>query len=278
MTQDERRRRLIEALKAEREEYAGIVVPEDRQRQRDQIRALLNVRPPAPASEELLAAQDDYLSHLAEERGVVRPDELPSSDGGVCVWRGDITRLAADAVVNSANDQMMGCFEPLCGCVDSAIHTQAGMQLRADCYHFMMEQGHAEPVGGAKITYAYNLPARYVIHTVGPRVDGAPTPRDRELLASCYRSCLRLAGRHRLASVAFPCVSAGHGGFPAADAATVALGAVRSALRTWDELVRDVEGGAGDAGASSDALPAPSPRVVLVCHTEESYELYRALL
>ena len=267
MNQEERRRRLIEALKAEREEYAGIVVPTDERRQRDQVRVLLNVRPPAPASEELLAAQDDYLSHLAEERGVIRPDDLPFSDEGICVWRGDITRLAADAVVNSANDQMMGCFEPLCGCVDSAIHTQAGLQLRADCYHFMMEQGHAEPAGGAKITYAYNLPARYVIHTVGPCVDGAPTARDRELLASCYRSSLRLAGRHRLASVAFPCISTGHGGFPAADAARVALDSIRPTLRDWGGAEKDV-----------DAPAAPRPKVVLVCHTEEGYEAYRALL
>ena len=162
---------------------------------------------------------------------------------------------------------MMGCFEPLCGCVDSAIHTQAGLQLRADCYHFMMEQGHAEPAGGAKITYAYNLPARYVIHTVGPCVDGAPTARDRELLASCYRSSLRLAGRHRLASVAFPCISTGHGGFPAADAARVALDAIRSTLRDWGGAEKDV-----------DAPAAPRPKVVLVCHTEEGYEAYRALL
>ena len=169
--------------------------------------------------------------------------------------------------MNSANDQMMGCFEPLCGCVDSAIHTQAGLQLRADCYHFMMEQGHAEPAGGAKITYAYNLPARYVIHTVGLCVDGAPTARDRELLASCYRSSLRLAGRHRLASVAFPCISTGHGGFPAADAARVALDAILSTLRDWGGAEKDV-----------DAPASPRPKVVLVCHTEEGYEAYRALL
>ena len=279
MTQEERRRRLIEALKAEREEYAGIVVPDGEQRQRDALRALLNVRLPMPASEELLSAQDDYLKHRAEERGIVHPSELHFSDEGICAWQGDITRLAVDAVVNSANDQMMGCFEPLCGCVDNAIHTFAGMQLRGDCYHFMMEEGHAEPVGGAKITYAYNLPASYVIHTVGPCIVDSPSERDRELLAACYRSCLRLAGRHHLKSVAFPCISTGHGNFPADDAAQVAFSAVRSALRNWTEPER--AGSEGDGEKAEVGLaesPAERPKVVFVCHSPESLGTYRALL
>lgn len=232
MTQEERRRYLINALKAEHKEYADIVVPVDEQGQRNVLRALMNVRMPEGQSREFFEVQDAYLKARTEEKGITRLDDLtPVSpeEPDLYVWRGDITTIAADAIVNAANDQMMGCFVPLHGCIDNAIHTFAGIQLRYACYRFMLEQGHAEPTGKAKITYGYNLPAKYIIHTVGPIVQGPrPTRQDKELLASCYRSCLGLAARNDVHSIAFCCISTGEFHFPNEEAARIAVDTVRA--------------------------------------------------
>ena len=200
--------------------------------QRRLLRALMNVRPPRPLSEDFLALQDELLSAEREARGVVDVMALPSvvSDACIALWQGDITRLAADAIVNAANAALLGCFIPCHRCIDNAIHSAAGLQLRAACAALMEEQGHPEETGTAQITEGYNLPARHVIHTVGPIVSGALTDRHRAQLASCYRSCLSLAAEHGLRSIAFCCISTGEFHFPNAAAAEIAVREVRDFL------------------------------------------------
>lgn len=225
---------LIRALLADLPQYAGEAAAlagtvQDRQL----LRALMNLRPPMPLTPDFLELQDALLSAEREERGVVNAMDLADYPGrpSIALWRGDITRLKADAIVNAANSALLGCFHPCHGCIDNAIHSRAGLQLREACRRLMDAQGHAEPVGQAKITPGYNLPARYVLHTVGPIVQGRVTNRDREELASCYRSCLTLAAEKGLASVAFCCISTGEFHFPHQEAARIALDAVTAFLQ-----------------------------------------------
>ena len=196
------------------------------------FRALVNTRPPISASNEWLAMQDELLQGMIAEMGVSTVgDATPSpTDPRVRLWRGDITTLAADAIVNAANSQMLGCWVPGHHCIDNAIHTFAGIQLRIECTRIMEAQGHEEPTGTAKITGAYNLPAKHVIHTVGPIANGHPTDLHREQLASCYRSCLDLAAQNRLRFIAFCCISTGVFGFPQEEAAQIAVKTVREWL------------------------------------------------
>lgn len=195
------------------------------------LRSLMNVRPPLPLKPDFLAAQDALLSAEREERGVVDSETLPPTGiPGLYLWRGDITCLRADAIVNAANSGMLGCFHPCHGCIDNAIHSAAGLQLRDACSRLMDAQGHEEPVGQAKLTAAYNLPARFVLHTVGPYLPGPPTAADRAALASCYRACLQAAGEHGLHSVAFCCISTGEFHFPNEPAAEIAVDTVRQEL------------------------------------------------
>ena len=227
MNQTERREYLIRALLAERpERYAGLEIPEEPSRQAMLLRALLNVRPAEAISDEFLRVQDEYLQTGLALRGVTDADKLPEIREGVCLWRGDITTLRCDAIVNAANSALLGCFCPNHGCIDNAIHTYAGVQLRLACRELMEAQGHEEPAGRAKLTRAFNLPSRYVLHTVGPMVRGGVTPEDRALLASCYRACLELADEKRLRTVAFCCISTGEFGFPGAPAAEIAVSTV----------------------------------------------------
>lgn len=200
--------------------------------QRELLRALMNVRPPHPLSEEFLRMQDALLSAEREARGVVDVMTLPAvpSDARIVLWQGDITRLNADGIVNAANSALLGCFIPCHRCIDNAIHSAAGLQLRAACAALMERQGHPEATGTAKITAGYNLPARHVLHTVGPIVSGALTEEHRQLLASCYRSCLALAAKNGLKSVAFCCISTGEFHFPNAAAAEIAVREVRAFL------------------------------------------------
>jgi len=223
MTQDERLDYLLHCLLAERKEYADIRMPDDLSEKRRLLRSLMNVRPPVPASAEFLAVQDAYLQESLSERGVTRLQDMRSAQPGLYLWQGDITTLAVDAIVNAANSQMLGCFVPCHGCIDNAIHTYAGVQLRLECAHVMAAQKEEEHTGGAKITKAYNLPCHYVLHTVGPIIHGSVTQTDRELLASCYRSCLELAAEYGLYSVAFCCISTGEFHFPNELAAQIAI-------------------------------------------------------
>ena len=222
VTQEQRADFLIRWLLNERKEYKNIAIPVDLTEKRRLLRSLMNVRPPVPADEEFLAVQDAYLQERLAERGVTRIGDLSPVRPGIYLWQGDITTLAADGIVNAANSQMLGCFVPCHGCIDNAIHTYAGVQLRQECASIMAGQ-KAEPTGRAKITKAYNLPCRYVLHTVGPIIYGGVTETDRKQLADCYRSCLNLAAAYGLRSVAFCCISTGEFHFPNRLAAEIAI-------------------------------------------------------
>ena len=233
MRQDERRLYLIRWLLDERGQADDGAVPTDERGQKELLRALVNVREAAPIDEEFLRVQDEYLKEEARLGGVVRASELAplcTTRAGValCLWQGDITRLECDAIVNAANSSLEGCFIPGHRCIDNCIHTAAGVQLRATCAALIRRQGRQEPTGSAKITPAFNLPCRYVLHTVGPIISGQPTAAQRGQLASCYSSCMSLAAEKGLKSVAFCCISTGVFHFPNDQAAEIAVDTVAS--------------------------------------------------
>ncbi len=207
--------------------------PKEEEAQRRLLRSLMNVRPPMPLKQAFLQVQDQVLSEERVEKGVVDGNALPASalNSKIAVWQGDITRLSVDAIVNAANSALLGCFCPCHGCIDNAIHSTAGLQLRDECNAIMNAQGHPEPTGQAKLTRAYHLPAQYVLHTVGPIVQDQVTCRDREELASCYRSCLELAASCGLETVAFCCISTGEFHFPNREAAEIAVKTVTDFLQ-----------------------------------------------
>ena len=235
MNQAERRVWLIKALLAERSDGQRIPIPVNASEQRDLLRSLMNVRPPEALTTETLDIQDAYLQQrLLERGGVTNAGTLPYCNR-VAIWRGDITLLKADAIVNAANSQMLGCFVPGHRCIDNAIHTYAGMQLRLACANLMNEQGHEEPTARVKVTPAFNLPSSYVFHTVGPIVPShKPGPREELLLRRCYASCLKEATRRGLDALAFCCISTGVFGYPQDAAARVAIDAVRRHLNDID--------------------------------------------
>lgn len=228
MTQQERRIYLISSLLKEQPLYSGTEIPGDEQEQKYLLRALFNVRMPKAADREFLRIQDEYLRRETERKGVTDLADLSPVQAGIYLWRGDITTLKCDAIVNAANDALLGCFCPNHGCIDNAIHTYAGVQLRLACAEMMKQQGHKEETGKAKITPAFNLPCKYVIHTVGPIISGSLKERDKARLASCYRSCLELAEDNGLSSIAFCCISTGEFHFPNDIAADIAVNTVRA--------------------------------------------------
>ena len=227
MKQSERREYLIEYLLKENNGYQDIAMPQDEEAQRKLLRALLNVRRAKEISSEFLAVQDAYLKQRAVEKGIVDMAQLKVVSEGIYLWRGDITRLKVDAIVNAANSQMTGCYYPNHGCIDNCIHTYSGVQLRLACAEIMKKQGHNEKCGQAKITPAFNLPSRFVIHTVGPIIYGEVSGKDRKDLAACYRSCLKLAVQNNCQNIAFCCISTGEYHFPNEEAAKIAIETVR---------------------------------------------------
>ncbi len=229
MTQEERRMYLIRALLEENPRYPEIP-PSDKQ-QKMLLRSLMNVRPPRPISEGFLAVQDEYLREELRQRGITDLADLTPIGEGIYLWQGDITTLRCDAIVNAANSQLLGCFCPCHGCIDNCIHTYAGVQLRLECARLMKRQGREEETGRAKITRAYNLPCKYILHTVGPIIQGRLTKRDEELLASCYRSCMELAVQNGVDSIAFCCISTGEFHFPNDRAAEIAVRTVRKFIQ-----------------------------------------------
>jgi O-acetyl-ADP-ribose deacetylase (regulator of RNase III) len=228
MNQTKRRRFLIDALLDEQPGYrAQITVPQGETEQKQLLRSLMNIRRAAPISEEFASVQDAYLQEENQSRGVVELSNLPMHQPGLYLWQGDITTLAVGAIVNAANSGMTGCYQPCHACIDNCIHTYAGIQLRNYCNELMEKQGYEEPTGRAKITPAFNLPCTYVIHTVGPIVQGHLTIEHERLLASCYESCLQLAEEYQLSSIAFCCISTGVFCFPNERAAEIAVETVR---------------------------------------------------
>lgn len=230
MNQQERRLYLIRELLQETQE-PSLTIPTDFLAQKQLLRGLMNIRPPRPISQSFLRIQDAYLQEEQRKKGIVTLDTLSPIQPGIYLWRGDITTLSCDAIVNAANSGMTGCYVPNHHCIDNCIHTFSGVQLRLDCANLMQQQGYAEPTGQAKITPAYNLPCRYILHTVGPIISGRVSRKDRAALASCYHSCLELAAAHQLESVAFCCISTGEFHFPNEQAAEIAVQTVQQFLR-----------------------------------------------
>lgn len=231
MTQQERLLYLINYLKNESTEWNSLEIPQNEAEQKRFLRSLMNMRPPKAIPEEFLHIQDEYLQEEQKQKKLVSLAELSPVRGGIYLWQGDITTLKTDGIVNAANSALLGCFVPCHGCIDNAIHSAAGIQLRLECSRIMTVQKAAEPTGKAKITKAYNLPCRYVLHTVGPIIRDKVTKQDCALLADCYRSCLELAGRYHLKSVAFCCISTGEFHFSNEKAAEIAVDTVTTYQR-----------------------------------------------
>jgi len=230
MNQEQRLDYLLEYLCGEHNKM--IEIPREYVQKRALYGHLVNIRPPHVISDGFIKVQDDFLQEEAKQKGIVNLFDIPFLDvgGRISLWQGDITRLEVDAIVNAANSKLLGCFIPGHACVDNVIHTSAGVQLRQACYELMQKQGHDEPMGIAKITHGYNLPSRYVIHTVGPIVHNKLTQEHRYALADCYRSCLKMAVNYKLESIAFCCISTGEFRFPKHDAAEIAIYTVEDFL------------------------------------------------
>ena len=256
MNQTERRVFLIRSLLDEREEYNNIEIPKDEPGQKRMLRSLMNVREPGQIGERFLTVQDDYLKEALREKGVTDYSSLEPVETGIYLWQGDITTLKCDAIVNAANPGVTGCYVPCHNCIDNCIHTYAGVQLRGYCADIMNRQGRPEPAGTAKITPAFNLPCKYVIHTVGPVVEGGLTRMHRKTLASCYVSCLSLAEENGIGSIAFCCISTGLFGFPQREAADIAVRTVKGYLNGKER----------------------PPKVIFNVFKEEDYGYYSELL
>lgn len=245
--QAERRRFLIKALLSERGEQMPRGIPANAERQRALLRALMNIRPPQEIDTGLLSVQDAYLQAERARRGTVDLASIPALDPSdpvrtrMHLWRGDITQLGTDAIMNAANSRMLGCFVPGHQCIDNAIHTYAGIQLRLACAELMGEQEHDEPTGHVKATPGFNLPCRYVLHTVGPIVSNrTPRPHHADQLRSCYRSCLAAATDLMCTSLAVCCLSTGIFGYPPREAARIALEEVTQYLTDTDPALHVV--------------------------------------
>ena len=256
MTHTEKREYLIKTLLSEQPRYRGITVPADEYAQKNLLRSLMNIRTPSPLGDEYCRIESEYLREETAAKGITRVTDLHPVEDGLYLWQGDITTLECDAIVNAANAQMLGCFRPLHTCIDNCIHTFAGLRLRNCCDEIMRKQGFEEPTGQAKITPAFNLPCKYVLHTVGPIVEGRLTETQKKQLASCYTACLSLAEKNGCKSVAFCCISTGVFGFPQRHAAQIAVQTVR----------------AYKAAAHSDI------EVIFNVFKDEDYEIYRGLL
>ena len=231
-TQEERLEFLVEAFKEDSGKYRDLKTPESTEEKRVLLRSLMNIRMPGKLPAKVLSVQDSYLQRRNSEKGIVTVDEIPLAEEGISVWQGDITRLEADAIVNAANSQMLGCFVPMHTCIDNCIHTYAGVQLRQECAEKMAElkkrygEDYEQPTSVPLLTKGYNLPAKK-IHVAGPVVEYRLTERNEKELADCYRNVLDLCRDNGLKSVAFCCISTGVFRFPNERAAEIAVKTVR---------------------------------------------------
>lgn len=227
MTHAEKRTFLIQYLLQEQSQGSKTAIPQSEADQKRLLRALMNIRVPKSIGANFLQIQDEYLQEEIVAKGITDLSALSPVEKEIYIWQGDITTLRCDAIVNAANSQMLGCFCPCHGCIDNAIHTYAGVELRLECAEMMERQGCAEPTGKAKITKAYNLPCKFILHTVGPIIEGNVTEKDETLLAACYRSCLALAEQNAIKSIAFCCISTGEFHFSNRRAAEIAIRTVK---------------------------------------------------
>ncbi len=247
---------LIMYLLSEEEQYKSLTIPKDIAEKKKILRMLMNVRPPKKISQEFLKIQDIYLQQELQKQTVMSLENLTCRKKRLYLWKGDITKLQVDAIVNAGNNTLLGCFIPCHGCIDNAIHSYAGIQLRLECQQIMEKQGFPEPIGKAKLTKGYNLPTKYILHTVGPIIHGNLSESDCRLLSSCYRSCLELAEKHQLKSVAFCCISTGEFHFPNDIAGKIAVDTVK---RYLEETNSELE-------------------VVFNVFKEKDYQIYKRLL
>ena len=228
MNQNERIDYLINYLKEEaNDNYFNNFQIDNMEDKRILLRSLMNIREPKEITDEFIKIQDEYLKERIKENGITDINDLIPMQDDLYLWKGDITTLRCDGIVNAANSGLLGCFIPCHKCIDNCIHTYAGVQLRNECAKLIYQQGHYEETGKAKITSAYNLPSKYILHTVGPIVGGELTDNDRNLLRSCYESCLTLADEYSLDSIAFCCISTGVFHFPNDEAAVIAINTVK---------------------------------------------------
>ena len=256
MTQEERRLYLIKELIKENSRYSDIVIPKNEVEQKALLRGLLNVRMPSDISKEFLKIQDEYLQEECKSKGITDLKDLKPIENDIYLWQGDITTLKCDAIVNACNCDLLGCFYPNHKCIDNAIHTFSGIQLRLACNEIMVKQGHKEETGKAKITLAFNLPCKYVIHTVGPIVRGRLSKKDCDLLKSCYLSSLEIAEKNRLNSIAFCCISTGEFHFPNDKASEIAINTVKKYKEKTHSKIK----------------------VIFNVFKDKDYEIYRKLL
>ena len=236
MNQNERRIFLIQELLKENKRYEDMEIPQDFEEQRALLRALMNVRMAKGINGEFIKVQNEYLQDETKRKGIVDIDDLKPIKDGIYLWQGDITTLRCDVIVNAANSGMTGCYVPNHRCIDNCIHSFAGVQLRLECDEIMTKQGYSEPTGQAKITNSYNLPCKYIIHTVGPIINGKLTSEDCDLFESCYKSCLELAVKNNLDSIAFCCISTGEFHFPNDKAAQIAVKTVEEFMKKETSL------------------------------------------
>ncbi len=256
MTQEDRRAYLIRYLLRENPQLAGMPIPEDEKDKKVLLRALFNIRMPSYIGEDFLSVQDEYLKEETRLKGITDIKDISPVTGDLYLWKGDITTLKCGAIVNAANSALLGCFYPNHGCIDNAIHTYAGVELRLFCNDLMKKQGHEEETGKAKITPAFNLPCKHIIHTVGPIVKGSLTKRDEKELASCYLSCLEIVEENDIDSIAFCCISTGEFHFPNERAAEIAVETVRKFKKSMGSGIK----------------------VIFNVFKETDYEIYRRLL
>lgn len=249
--QNERLDYLLREFKEDSVRYRDLEVSGDYMEKRMALRSLMNIRMPGKMAEEVVRVQDEFLSEEAEEKGIVTLDEIPAIAeqygsshpfaDKISIWQGDITRLQVGVIVNAANSQMLGCFVPCHRCIDNVIHSAAGIELREECSHYMkrrkMQYGsrYEEPTGQAVLTKGYNLPAKYVIHTVGPVVGGRLTQALRDDMRNCYRNVLQCCVENQIRSVAFCCISTGEFHFPNDEAAKIAVETVTDFLKEHGE-------------------------------------------
>jgi O-acetyl-ADP-ribose deacetylase (regulator of RNase III) len=250
MNQDERLDYLVRKFKEDSVRYRRMEVSDNREEKRVVLRSLMNIRMPGDMDSDTLGIQDEYLTERAKEKGIVRLEDIETvaeafnsshrHGDKISVWQGDITRLATGAIVNAANSQMLGCFVPMHTCIDNCIHTFAGIQLRQACDSYMKDMkkkygaDYEEPTGEACLTNAYNLPADYVIHTVGPIVDSPLNHRHRKDLKKCYENIMKCCVENNIRSVAFCCISTGVFHFPNDEAARIAVDTVSEFLDNND--------------------------------------------